>query len=94
MTSGILLLTVAVTLVGFIIAAGKTEARHASSSSAVVAEALMILPFAGVFFGQHYQLAGRVWVLCFLGGTLLLAAILFLLAAKQFQRETVLFKWK
>ena len=60
----------------------------------MAAEALMIWPMAGVFYGQHYQLAGPVWVREALGGGLLATAILFLLAVKLFQRETVLFKWK
>jgi ABC-2 type transport system permease protein len=89
-----LLATVLVTLIGFSIAAGKTEARSAALSSTGAAEMIMILPLVGVFYGQTHHLAGTTWTLAAAGGLMLADLVLFLLAVKLFERESVLFKWK
>jgi ABC-type Na+ efflux pump permease subunit len=89
-----LLLTNLVALNGLLIAARKTEARSAALSSTTAAEGILLLPFAGVYYGNLHQMNGGLWVAEVIGLLLLANVAVFLFGLHQFRRENILFKWK
>ena len=89
-----LLLTNLVALVGFLVAARKTEPRNAVLASTTAAEGVLLLPVAGVYYGCHYHVTGAIWATEIVGLLLLANALLFLIGLALFQRERILFKWK
>ena len=89
-----LLLTNLVALNGFLIAARKTETRSATLASTTAAEGILLLPVAGVYFGQRHHLSAASWELAAVGILLAANAVVFGAALARFRRETILFKWK
>ncbi len=89
-----LLLTNLVALNGFLVASRKTEPRNAVLASTTIAEGILLLPLAGVYYGYKHHVTRGLWATEVIGLLLLANAVLFLFGLALFQRERILFKWK